>query len=204
MVQNEELRVVLFDVGGVLVENSGISTMIAWMGGNVSQEELFKKWLTSPAIRSFETGMTTAPAFADQLIAEMALPVCRDMFLEEFTRWPSRLFTGAIDLVQRIPKRYTRATLSNTNLLHWPRIMEEMHLAEAFDYHFPSHLTGKIKPDEEAFRFVINALKCSAPEVLFLDDSRLNVEAARSYGINAVQLDGIAAAERALEEFGVI
>jgi glucose-1-phosphatase len=52
--------------------------------------------------------------------------------------------------------------------------MERMKLADAFDRHFASHLTGRIKPDEDAFQHVTVALNCTVEEVLFLDDNQLN------------------------------
>ena len=128
--------------------------MLAWMNHRVSPEELWSMWLTSPAVRSFETGRTTPEQFADQLIAEMSLPITSGELLQEFPHWTLQLPPGALDLVQRIPSRYTRATLCNSNALHWPRLMRDLQLANAFDHHFASHLTGKIKPDEEAFHHV--------------------------------------------------
>ena len=196
--RNSEIRIVLFDIGGVLVELSGVTTTLAWMGGTLLPQELWKRWLTSPATRAFETGKTTPEIFAEQVIAELALPVNSNEFLREFTYWPRGLFPGALELVARIPKHYTRATLSNTNALHWPRCMKEMHLAEAFDHHFASHLTGKVKPDEAAFEFVIRALNCAPKEILFLDDNELNVDAARRIGIRAFQVNGVAGSEEAL------
>ncbi len=203
-VQKNQIRVVLFDVGGVLVELSHVPTMLAWMGNRVSPEELWRMWLTSPVVRAFETGRSTPDVFADRLIAEMALPIGRDQFLDEFTRWTLGLFPGALDLVGRVPRSYTLATLCNSNAVHWPRLMKDMRLAEVFDHHFPSHLTGKIKPDAEAFHLVTDALDCAAAEVLFLDDNQLNVEAAKRVGMNAVQVRGITEAERVLVGVGVI
>jgi FMN phosphatase YigB (HAD superfamily) len=200
----KQIRVVLFDLGGVLVELAGVPTMLGWMDNRVSPEELWKMWLRSPAVRAFETGRTDAASFADDLIAEMALPVARQKLIEEFTFWPRGLFPGALELVKQIPRRYTRATLSNSNSVHWPRLMKELQLAEAFDQHFASHLIGKIKPDEQAFRHVTRALRCAAEEILFLDDNKLNVEAAAGVGMKAIQVQGIAAAEKALREAGVI
>jgi FMN phosphatase YigB (HAD superfamily) len=196
--------VVLFDLGGVLVELGGVQTMLEWLGNRVSPEELWKMWLQSAAVRAFETGLTDAGSFADDLIAEMALPVARDTLLQEFTVWPRGLFPGALELVKQVPPRYTRATLSNSNAIHWPRLMKDLRLAEAFDQHFASHLIGKIKPDEEAFHHVTYSLQCAAEEILFLDDNRLNVEAAARVGMKAMQVQGVAAAERALREAGVI
>jgi HAD superfamily hydrolase (TIGR01509 family) len=201
---HNQIGIVLFDVGGVLVELSGVPTMLAWMGNRVSTEERWKMWLTSPVVRAFETGRSTPEIFADQLIAEMALPVGRDRLLQEFARWTLGLLPGARDLVGRVPRRYTRATLCNSNALHWPRLMRDMQLAEAFDYHFASHLMGKIKPDEEAFYHVTETLNCAAGEILFLDDNELNVEAAKRVGMNAAQVKGVRAAERVLAEAGVL
>jgi putative hydrolase of the HAD superfamily len=201
---HHQIRVVLFDVGGVLVELSGVPTMLAWMGDRASPEELWKMWLTSPTVRAFETGRVTPEAFADQLIAEMALPVGRNRLLEEFTRWPRDLFPGTLELISRVPRRYTRATLCNSNALHWPRMMNEMGLAPAFDHHFASHLMGKIKPDEDVFHHVTATLACRAEEVLFLDDNQLNVEAAKRVGMQAFQAKGITAAEQILKVAGVM
>lgn len=202
--QPNPIRVVLFDLGGVLVQLNGVPTMLAWMQDRLSPEELFRMWLNSPAVRAFETGKTTSDVFAGALIAEMALPVGREQLLEQFVRWTLGLFPGAIDLVARVPRRYTRATLSNTNALHWPLLMQDMQLAGAFDHHFASHLMGKIKPDEEVFHHVIQSLGCRPEEILFLDDNQLNVASAKKVGLRAVQTKGVAQAERALIDAGIL
>jgi putative hydrolase of the HAD superfamily len=74
----------------------------------------------------------------------------------------------------------------------------------AFDHHFVSHLTGKIKPDEEAFQHVLATLGCEGPAVLFLDDSYLNVAAAKRVGMTAFQVQGPAEAEQALRDAEVL
>jgi glucose-1-phosphatase len=201
---SSRIRVVLFDIGGVLVELSGVPTMLAWMDNRITGEELMRLWLESPSVRAFETGRIAPETFVTELISEMSLPVEADDLVREFTRWPRGLFPGALDLIGRIPTKYTRATLSNTNALHWPRISQEFRLEEAFDHHFASHLTGRIKPDEDAFHHVTEKLQCDAEEVLFLDDSPVNVDVAASLGMKAVRVAGLAAAERALDDAGVL
>ncbi|HEY6968398.1 MAG TPA: HAD-IA family hydrolase, partial [Candidatus Angelobacter sp.] len=115
-----------------------------------------------------------------------------------------KILPGAVELVRRVPQKYVRATLCNTNSLHWPNLLCRTDLCEAFDHHFASHLTGKIKPDQEAFEHVLATLGCNATEVLFMDDSRLNVDAANRVGINAFQVNGPLEAERVLREVGVL
>ena len=93
---------------------------------------------------------------------------------------------------------------SNTNSLHWPRLMHEMGLAEAFDHHFPSHLTGKIKPDKNAFETVLEKMRWRPRSVLFLDDNLPNVETAASLGIQAFHVRGLDEARAVLERARVL
>jgi len=143
-------------------------------------------------------------AFADQMIADLRLQISNEEFLRElYTRIP-RTFPEAVELVRRVPRSYVRATLCNTNALQWQALMGRHDLVGAFDHHFASHLTGKIKPDEEAFQHVLATLECEGSETLFLDDSQLNVTAAKKVGMIAYQVEGLEEAERALREAKVL
>lgn len=200
----DQIQVVLFDLGGVLVELRGVPTMMTWLDNRVSIEDMWRLWLESPTVRRFESGLATPKEFAEQITREMSLPVGPEEFVASFQSWLTGLYPGALELVRSVPSRFTRATLSNTSEMHWPRLMTEFQLEDAFDRHFPSHLTGKMKPDREAFQQVLDALDCKPESVFFLDDNALNVEAARQIGIQAVQVRGPAAARHALVEAGIV
>jgi putative hydrolase of the HAD superfamily len=196
--------VVLFDVGGVLVELSGMETMLSWLKRTVTVDELWVRWLRSPSVRQFETGLMEAGEFAIAVTREFELEVDPGQFLESFTHWPIGLYPGVMDLLARIPPTYRRALLSNSNALHWPRVSNDMGLGAAFNHHFVSHLTGKIKPDAAAFEDVLTTLDCAPARVLFLDDNLLNVEAARNLGMRAAKVQGPREAQRVLIDFGII
>ena len=200
----DPIRVLLFDLGGVLVEFTGPSTLLRWLAGRLSPEQIWPLWLGSPVVRDFEAGRVEPHVFADRLIADLGLPVDRRAFLDEFAAWPRALYDGTVELIARIPASYVRATLSNTNVVHWPRLAGELKLGALFDRHFPSHLTGKLKPDREVFAHVAETLGCEPPAILFLDDQPLNVEAARAAGLQAVQASGVRGAEAALVAAGVL
>jgi len=51
---------------------------------------------------------------------------------------------------------------------------------------------------------VLATLECEGSETLFLDDSQLNVTAAKKVGIIAYQVEGLEEAERALREAKVL
>jgi putative hydrolase of the HAD superfamily len=199
-----DIRVVLFDVGGVLVELSGVATLLDWLDHRITAQELWSLWLHSPSVRAFETGRVDAGQFAAGMLAELRLEMDAGRFLESFTYWPSALYPGALEMIGRIPPRYRRALLSNSNVLHWGRVLDEMGLGALFEHQFASHLMGKIKPDAEAFEHVLDSLGCRASQVLFLDDNALNVQAARSLGMRAQQVRGVHEAQLSLQQAGII
>jgi glucose-1-phosphatase len=199
-----DIRVILFDVGGVLVELSGLATLLSWLGHSVTAEQARTLWLISPTVRLFETGKMQPSAFARQMIDELGLHVDSEEFLTALYIRSQRIFPGAVELVRRIPRNYVRATLCNTNALQWPSLIEQRDLLGAFDHHFASHLTGKIKPDEEAFQHVLATVGCEGSQTLFLDDSELNVEAAKRAGMIAFLVQGPAEAEHALRNAGLL
>jgi len=199
-----DIRVLLFDVGGVLVQLSGVETMLEWLGRRVTADELWRMWLESVPVRKFETGRIDASEFAAGVTSEFGLPVEPRQFLEAFIRWPTGLYPGTLEMLARIPRNYRRAILSNSNVLHWPRVLGEMRLGAAFDNHFVSHLTGRIKPDSDAFEHVVDSLGCMPAQVLFLDDNSLNVEAAQRFGMHAIRVRGATETHGVLTDLGII
>ena len=73
--QGNKIRIVLFDVGGVLVELSGLAMLLSWLRHRVTAEQARTLWLTSPIVRLFETGKMQPTAFAKQMISELSLPL---------------------------------------------------------------------------------------------------------------------------------
>ncbi len=134
------IEVILFDLGGVLVELTGVPIMLEWTNHRYDDETLWEAWLNSPAVRSFEKGCSTAEQFAEELIREMDLPVGKTEFIDRFREWPKGLFPGVSSLMESLKSKYTLACLSNSNVLHWPILMQDMGLEKMFQYRFASHL----------------------------------------------------------------
>ena len=178
--------------------------MLGWVADRWTPAELWRRWLHSPAVRAFETGRSDATTFAADLVAELELGVEPALFLESFAGWPTGLYPGVHELIARIPAHVTRALLSNSNALHWPRVEDEFGLGALFEHRFVSHLTGRIKPDRDSFEHVVSSLGCDAASVFFLDDNLMNVEAAREAGMQGAVAVGIEQAEQALRRAGVI
>jgi glucose-1-phosphatase len=195
---------ILFDLGGVLIELAGVEQMLRWSPGLRSTDELWRRWLHSPAVRSFETGSCDRESFAAAIVAEFELPVDAATFLTAFTHWPRAVFPGAKALLASLAPRYRLASVSNTNDLHWERFEREWSLPASFHHNFPSYQVGKLKPDAEYFEHVLDALGIPANRVLFVDDNRINVEAAAGLGIVARQVPDFTALRATLTALGMV
>ena len=197
------IDVVLFDLGGVLVELAGVEQMLAWSPGVPDTNELWRRWLHSPAVRRFETGSSARDAFAAEIVDEFALPVGTGEFLDAFTRWPRALYPGATALLDELRPRFRLASVSNTNEIHWRRFRDEWSLPERFDRNFPSFDVGRLKPDADYFHHVLDALGARAGTVLFVDDNAINVDAAARLGITARRVEGPDGVRAALAELAL-
>jgi putative hydrolase of the HAD superfamily len=194
--------VVLFDLGGVLVEVAGAARTIAW-AGMASHQALFGQLLTSEAFRQFEMGRRSPESFAQAMCAELRLPVGPATFLADFAGWPNRVLPGAPELIAAIPDDVVVACLSNNNAVHWPRLSGELGLGRLFAQQFLSHHLGMIKPDPAIYHHVIRALAVPPGAILFLDDNPANVRAALAHGIDARRVLGVADARLALRSVGL-
>ncbi|MDV7103095.1 HAD family phosphatase [Vibrio sp. TH_r3] len=181
-------EVILFDLGRVVVDLGPSPIPKSWLSKhNYAQVE---PWLSSQVGRQFEKGQITAFEFVTQLKQQFMLSQSNEEIIDAFIQWPIGIYPNLINVLIQLRENYHLAVLSNTNELHFPRLIEEFAIAEYFDTIFVSHHMHKAKPDIEAFEYVLQVLDVSADNVLFLDDNQQNIQAAKSLGINSVQVCG--------------
>ncbi|MEN8183567.1 MAG: HAD family phosphatase [Myxococcota bacterium] len=197
------IRVVLFDLGGVVVELGGVGELGALVGES-REEEIWRRWLSCPWVRRFERGHCTTDEFARGMVESWELPLQPGEFLEAFRRWPRGLLPGAESLLASLAGSVHRACFSNTNALHIDHQHDAFRLRALFDEHFYSNRIGLVKPDAEAYEHVVAALGCAPEEILFLDDNQINVEGARAVGLDAHQVRGVEASRALLTERGIL
>jgi putative hydrolase of the HAD superfamily len=196
-------RVVLFDLGGVLVELGGVGELGSLVGES-REEEIWRRWLGCPWVRRFERGQCTTAEFARGMVETWSLPLDPEAFLETFLRWPRGLLPGAEVLLEELRGRVHRACFSNTNALHVDHQLDAFRIRDLFDEHFFSNRIGLVKPDREAYEHVVGALSRRPEEILFLDDNQINIEGAHAVGLDAHRVKGVEAARLLLEERGIL
>ena len=197
------IDVVLFDLGGVLIDFGGVAPMRE-LSGIESDDELWRRWLTCRWVRSFERGDCTPEEFAAGVVSDWELPIDADEYLDSFANWLGGPIDGAEEVVGATRAVVPVGCLSNTNALHWDHHFARWPLLDGFDYRFLSFELGLLKPDRELFERVAELLPYPTPRILFLDDNTLNVDGAEAAGFTAVQVRGVAEAEAALVAAGVL
>jgi glucose-1-phosphatase len=198
-------QVLLFDLGGVLVEVDGVGALQWGLGQRLSPEEVWQRWLmASTWVNTFESGRCTPEAFATGIVTEWGLAVTAEAFLDDFRHWPKRLFPGVQDMLALLAQRCTLACLSNTNSVHWPHIRDTLGLNGLLHRYYLSHEIGHLKPTRAAFEHVLADLGCPPSCILFLDDNQLNVDAAQDVGIQAYRTVGITEVQTVLQSLGLL
>ena len=201
---SRSIDVVLFDLGGVLIELGGAEEL-GRLVGEPSEDELWRRWLSCPWVRRFERGRCEAEEFSVGMIESWGIDLSPDAFLEAFTAWPKGLYPGAEELVAGLGRHVRTACLSNTNRLHTELEWSSgSSVSSLFDACFFSHEIGLVKPDREAFDHAVAGLASPAESILFLDDNQINVDAARAAGLRAERAKGPVEARTALAAHGIL
>jgi glucose-1-phosphatase len=193
--------VLLFDLGGVLVEVAIFDALRTMLGETFDDDGIRERWLRSPAVRSFELGRISPAVFASQFISEWRVPLTPEAFLQDFGTWVKQPYAGAETLLARLRLEHHVSCLSNCNEVHWTKMAP---LLTSFDSAFSSHLLGEIKPERAIFERVMSELRVEPPQLWFFDDSLSNVQAASRLGIRAFQVHGVAGAGSVLRREALI
>jgi glucose-1-phosphatase len=196
-------EVVIFDLGGVLADVSGVSAMRT-LAGLDTDDELWQRWLTCPWVRRFERGGCSPEEFAAGMVEEWALRISPDNYLDRFRDWLGLPFPGAEALVEATAAQITAGCLSNTNPVHWNHHISTWPLMGHFEHRFLSYELGLLKPDRDVFDHVAAQMGVTAERIFFLDDNALNVDAATDAGWHAHHVRGVEQARRALVAAGIL
>jgi len=171
------VRVVLFDVGGVLEIVEPMSPLLADVFGRVEDPDDL-----------ITTGHRSEEWMRRALVAQAGLPLDEvDSVMAAMWDWYcGTLDRRLYDWSASLPPRARVAILSNS--ADGARREEEARygFSSVFDPIIYSHEVGLAKPDPRIFRLACDLLGATPEEVIFVDDVEANVEAARAIGMHGV------------------
>ncbi len=192
----------LFDLGGVLVETPGGRLAREICAGDMPAN--IGEFWASGGGHVFECGLCTPLEFAAAFDACWPLTVTHDEFLRHFETWSVGLYPGARELLDALRPRFRLAALSNSNELHWRRHSDILAPGVLFERAISSHEVGMRKPNAAFYRHALVELQVMAEAVTFFDDRAENVEAAQALGMQAHRIRGIDEVTACLRELGYI
>ncbi len=124
MTLDETVDVVLFDLGGVLVDLGGMPEFKIFAGGGDSEDDLWRRWLECPWVRRFERGLCDADSFSRGMVDSWSMTVGPEEFLKAFAAWPLSRCTraGPFDppcLASWLPEQHQRAARRSPVVRVW-------------------------------------------------------------------------------------
>ncbi|POZ61494.1 HAD family hydrolase [Chromobacterium alticapitis] len=183
-------EVLVFDLGGVLINWNGIDPLIRLSGGRLDREAARQFWMHTPWAAKLDLGECTPLEFAGAMADELQLQISPEDMLAQLRSWNSGAFPGARALLQQLSAEWPLAALSNINSSHWQQVSEEFHLVDLFDHVFASYQIRLRKPDPAVYSHVEQALGRQGKQIAFFDDNIECVEAARAAGWQAFHTVG--------------
>lgn len=201
MIAESSVDVLLFDLGGVLIDFAGFAELPRLLRDPPDRSEIRRRWIRSEPVQLFERGQISPREFASALLVEWQLDVSPEAFLAEFTSWARGLYPGAAELLDRLRTSYRLTCLSNSNELHTPLHREAVR--PYVERCFFSNELGLVKPQPAIYEHVVGELEVPPARIAFFDDTTINVEAAARAGMNAYLTDGLADLEHTLRSLGL-
>jgi putative hydrolase of the HAD superfamily len=204
------LRVVLFDIGGVVVD-SPLHAIAAFEREHGLPEGFVNRVVADTGsegawgrLERGRLGMQEFFAAFESDCAAAGQPLSARAMMERIavSSAPRPVMLQAI---QRLRQRgLVTAALTN----NWPSQDREdgsgggtATLRSLFDAFFESSVLGLHKPDPRFYHHACDQLGVTPPEVVFLDDIGRNLKAARALGMTTIKVD---APEPALRELGSV
>ena len=96
-----------------------------------------------------------------------------------------------ITLIENLRKKYKIALLSNAIGEFLNRILSRIDTNQLFDFIVISSEANIIKPDKKIFELLLSKMNIQANNSIFIDDNIINVEVAKSIGIEAILFEDV-------------
>ncbi len=196
------IRAVIVDFGGVIIHihyDRFFRTLARH--SSLSPVALKKRYFSFLFANKLQCGKETLREVYNRLVREICLTMSYTQFERCWLTIPGKQISSTVRILHQLQKNYPLYVLSNMEAFVYPHIRKN--IPPIFTRLFFSYEIGLAKPDMQAFRSVCRSIRCTPSECLFIDDLRLNVQAARAYGMQAIKYtQGIDLGAR-LRRFGV-
>jgi putative hydrolase of the HAD superfamily len=195
------IKAVIFDLGRVIVPfdfRRAYARLEALTG--ISASEIANRIGPTGLVNRFEAGQINPRDFVAQYSAILNLNCTYEDFCEI---WNSIFLPETLvreELLRGIAGRYRLILLSNTNAIHIDALRRNYPLLRHFHAFVLSHEVGAMKPSPLIYERAVAAAGCLPGECFFTDDIAEYAEAAKGFGLDAVQFQSAEQIEAELRQ----
>lgn len=198
-------RVVVFDIGGVLIDWNPAYLYRKLLPDEASVAQFLKEVCTSAWNEQFDAGMPFADGIADLAGRH---PEKADLIEAYWYRWHEML-SGEVPGTARILERLKTAgvpvhAISNWSAETFPRALERFPFLDAFDVLLVSGREKLVKPHSAIFHLFLERAGVPADDCFFIDDNPANIAAAAALGFQTELFRTAEALEQRLAVMGLL
>jgi putative hydrolase of the HAD superfamily len=187
------MKAIIFDMGGVLVDLDMDACRDAFKYdlGFEEIDTILDPCHQKGIIGDLEEGLVTAEEFRKYVLERSREGATEQDVDEAFAKILVGIEPSKIELLKKLSAEYDIYMLSNNNPVALPysaRMFEDagFSLKKDFKKCFISYQMKMLKPSEAFYKAVMNEIGLPASEMIFIDDSQKNVDAAIAAGLPAV------------------
>ena len=199
-----KIKALIFDLGNCTIgfdHRIGVRKILEFTAK--SEKEIYDFFFNSPLTQDFERGKYPPEDFFNSVKTALNLR----MGYGEFVPVWSEIFFSLPEMegfIKSLPGGLKRILLSNINILHYQYIESEFSATlSLFDKIIASYTTGFIKPERQIYDLAIAAAGEDLESIIYVDDRLDLIEAARGYGINSIQFQGVDNLRQEFKKAGV-
>jgi 2-haloacid dehalogenase len=201
-----ERRVVVFDLGGVLLEWNPRHLYRKLFGGDDDAMEAF---LGSVCTEDWNERQDAGRSFADGVAELLPKYPQHARLIEAFGARFDEMIPGAIDDSVAVLHELKRAGVPLYALTNWssetfPPQRRRFPFLALFDGIVVSGDEGVIKPDPRIFRILLERYGVAAGDAVFIDDVQANAAAAAALGIHGIHFRSPALLRAELAMLGLL
>lgn len=183
----QQYNTILFDLGNVVFGVDLAPSFKYWeeiTGFDVAP--YFENFISSPTNVEFEKGNISPEEYYNRIISDLKINMSYEDFLTGFNSLYEDAYPDVAEEIKKLVGKVKIVALTNTNVIHseiWPVRYKDV--LQYFDAIYSSSKLHMAKPDPEIYRYVLKDLGTEPSRVLYFDDIKENVNAARELGITS-------------------
>lgn len=178
------IEVIVFDLFGVLISFDDDLVVERLARHCDDPAGAFRRLHKLTADHDVITGRSTLPQVHQRVVEAEGLSLPYAGFEAAWLEPYSEAIPGMADLVETLARHYRLVLLSNVDRDYW-RVVRNLHPElDCFESLLVSCDLGMAKPDPEIYRHVSQVTGVDPACCLFVDDTEVNVEAARQLGFH--------------------